>query len=87
VAVTYPTTATQLSVEVPYVVLGGTAANTVDISVVSKFKNGQRLSQATGVSTWIAGVLLERGENTIEISARNSAGVVTTRSVVVTFEK
>jgi hypothetical protein len=87
VTVTYPTTATQLSVPVPYVVLGGTATNAVDISLVSKFRNGERPSQATGVSTWIAGVLLERGENTIEISARSRTGVVTTRSIVVTFDK
>ena len=62
---------------------GGTATDNGSVTEVTWSSDRGHSGRATGPDSWIAGVPIQRGQNTITISARDAAGNVSTKAVVV----
>ena len=83
VTITVPTTSTSYSTVQALVTLGGTALDDSVVTDVSWTSDRGGSGTATGTSSWIAGIPLQRGPNTITVRARDDAGNVSTRAIVV----
>lgn len=83
VTVTLPTTADTYATDRGYVTLGGIAVDDTVVSEVTWSNDRGGAGRATGTDSWIAGIPLQRGPNTITIKARDKAGNVSSRAIVV----
>ena len=83
ITITMPTTRTSYATSESFVTFGGTATDNVDVTEVAWSSDRGHSGRASGTDTWIAGVPIQRGQNTITISARDYAGNVSTKVVVV----
>jgi hypothetical protein len=81
--ITLPTSETRYLAERSFLSVGGTAIDNVRTKGVQwKTDRGYRGS-ATGTDTWLAAVPLQRGQNTITVTAYDEAGNVSTKTLYV----
>ena len=81
--ITLPTSETRYLAERSFVSLGGTAIDNVSTKGV-KWKTDRGYSgTATGTQTWLAAVPLQKGQNTITVTAYDEAGNATTKTLYV----
>jgi hypothetical protein len=83
VTITVPTSDPNYSTDQALITLGGTASDDSAVTDVSWTSDRGGNGNATGTASWIAGVPLQKGPNTITIRARDDAGNVSTRAIVV----
>ena len=83
ITITMPTTGSSYVASESFVTFGGTATDNGSVAEVTWSSDRGPSGAATGTDAWIAGVPIQRGQNTITISARDQAGNVSTKSVVV----
>jgi hypothetical protein len=83
VTITVPTVSGTYSTPQSFVTLGGTALDNDRVDDVSWTTDRGINGRATGTDKWIAGVPLQRGPNTITVLARDAAGNVSARKIVV----
>src|SRR5687768_1697509 len=83
ITITMPTTRNAYATSESFVTFGGTATDNASVTEVTWSSDRGHSGRATGTDTWIAGVPIQRGQNTITISARDAAGNVSTKEVVV----
>jgi len=83
VTITVPTSDPSYSTDQALITLGGTASDDSAVTDVSWSSDRGGSGNATGTASWIAGVPLQKGPNTITIRARDDAGNVSTRAIVV----
>ena len=81
--ITVPTTSSTYSTDKAFVTLGGTATDDSVVTHVSWTSDRGGSGSATGTESWIAGVALQKGSNTITVRARDDAGNVSSRAIVV----
>lgn len=84
VSITIPTTDGTHIADQTFVTIGGTASD--DSGAVTRItwssdRGGS--GSATGTDTWIAGVPVQKGQNTITVSAYDEAGNVSSASIVI----
>jgi len=83
VTITVPTSGSTYSTDQTYVTLGGTATDNSVVTEVTWTTDRGNSGRATGTESWIAGVPLLRGPNTITIQARDDTGHVSSRAIIV----
>jgi putative Ig domain-containing protein/glucodextranase-like protein len=83
VTITIPTTAPTYNTNKTSVTLGGTATDDVSVVEVTWSSDRGLSGRASGTDSWIAGVPLSRGSNTITVQARDVAGNVSSQAIVV----
>lgn len=83
VTITLPTTSDTYSTSYVFVTLGGTTVDDSGVAEVTWSNDRGGAGRATGTDSWIAGIPLQRGPNTIAIEARDGAGNVSRRSITV----
>ena len=83
ITITAPTSGTNYATDQTYVLVGGTATDNGAITEVNWYTDRGNSGGATGTDSWIAGVPLSRGPNTITIRAIDDRGNVSSRSIVV----
>ena len=83
VAITMPTTDSSHAVDQPFVLLGGTASDESRIVAVEWFSDRGMRGTASGAESWVATVTLVNGINIVTIRARDEAGNVGTRQILV----
>ena len=83
VAIALPTTASSYTVGQPVVLLGGTASDESRITAVEWFSDRGMRGAASGAESWVATVTLVSGLNIVTIRARDEAGNVGTRQILV----
>ena len=81
--ITVPTSGSTYSTDQTYVTLGGTATDNSVVTEVTWTTDRGNSGRATGTESWLAGVPLQRGPNTITIQARDDAGNVASRAIIV----
>jgi hypothetical protein len=81
--ITIPTLLFSYSTTQTFVTVGGTARDNDQVSEVSWTTDRGFEGRASGTESWIAGVPLRRGKNTITVRASDAAGNVSTRSIIV----
>ena len=81
--ITLPTTRTSYQTDVAFITLGGSAHDDSPIVDVTWATDRGNSGQATGRESWIAGIPLQRGPNTITVRARDAAGNVTNKAIIV----
>jgi hypothetical protein len=87
VTVTSPTSDNQFTSTTEYTTLGGTAADDSEVTLVRWSNDRGWSGRATGTSTWVAGVPLKPGWNTISVEAVDRAGNIGRRTVMVHTKK
>lgn len=83
ITITMPTTRTSYYTDVAFVTIGGTATDYTSVVEVTWLTDRGASGIATGTESWIAGVPLSRGPNTITIRARDEAGNASTKTIMV----
>ena len=83
ITITMPTTRSNYATSASSVTFGGTAIDNISVTDVTWSSDRGHRGRATGTESWIAGVPIQRGQNTITINARDQAGNVSTKVVVV----
>ena len=83
ITITVPTTRTLFNTDQNFVTVGGTVTDNTSVVAVTWTTDRGASGTATGSESWIAGVPLSRGPNTITIRARDEAGNVSTKAIVV----
>lgn len=83
VTITLPTTTGTYATDQGYVTLGGIALDDSLVTDVTWSSDRGGAGRATGTSSWIAGIPLQRGPNTITVRARDQAGNLSSRAIVV----
>ena len=83
ITITVPTTGSNYNTDQAFVTVGGTAADNTSVVEVTWVTDRGASGTATGTESWIAGVPLSRGPNTITIRARDEAGNVSTKGITV----
>lgn len=83
VTITVPTAAETYATDQSYVTLGGTAIDNGLVTEVTWSNDRGRSGRASGTESWIAGIPLQRGPNLITIRARDEAGNLSSRAIVV----
>jgi len=83
ITITMPTTDKSYATSESFVMFGGTATDNVAVTGVSWSSDRGPSGGATGTDAWIASVPIQRGQNAITINARDAAGNVSTKVVVV----
>lgn len=83
ITITVPTTGANYNTDQTFVTVGGTAIDNTSVTEVTWATDRGASGGATGTESWIAGVPLNRGPNTITVRARDEAGNVSTKAVVV----
>jgi hypothetical protein len=83
ITITVPTSAASYNTDQNFVTLGGTASDDTYVAEVTWTSDRGASGRATGTDSWIAGVPLQRGPNTITVRARDEAGTVSSRAIVV----
>ena len=85
--ITLPTTVSTYETNQPLLTLGGTAMDDDGVASVA-WSNARGFSgTASGTETWIAGVRLLEGSNTVASTARDSAGNAATKTIVINVLK
>lgn len=86
VAISSPTSATTTTVTATPFALGGTASDTVGVTLVSWANNRGGSGTASGTTAWnVSGVVLQSGANILTVTARDAAGNTSTDSLTVTY--
>ena len=85
VTITVPTSGNVYATDQSSVTLGGTAIDNGVVTEVTWTTDRGNSGRASGTDSWIAGVPLQRGPNTITVQARDDAGNVSNRAIVVKF--
>jgi hypothetical protein len=83
ITITVPTTSGQYNTDQTFVTVGGTATDNTFVTEVTWSTDRGASGRATGTDSWIAGVPISRGPNTITIRARDEAGNVSSKAIVV----
>lgn len=83
ITITVPTTGSQYNTDQTFVTVGGTAVDNTSVTEVTWTTDRGASGRATGNDSWIAGVPISRGPNTITIRARDEAGNVSSKAIVV----
>lgn len=83
ITITMPTTHTSYYTDVVFVTIGGTATDDTSVVAVTWVTDRGASGSATGTESWIAGVPLSRGPNTITVRAHDEAGNVSTKTIMV----
>lgn len=83
ITITVPTTGSQYNTDQTFVTVGGTATDNTSVTEVTWTTDRGASGRATGSDSWIAGVPISRGPNTITIRARDEAGNVSSKAIVV----
>jgi hypothetical protein len=83
ITITMPTTRALFNTDQNFVTVGGTATDNTPVVEVTWVSDRGASGTATGTESWIAGVPLSRGPNTITIRARDEAGNIGTKTIVV----
>ena len=83
IRITIPTLSSTYSTSQTFVTLGGTARDDNQVSEVTWATDRGSNGRASGTDSWIAGVPLQRGKNVVTIRARDAAGNISTRAIVV----
>jgi hypothetical protein len=83
VTITVPTSGNSYNTDQNSVTLGGTASDNGVVTEVTWTTDRGNTGRASGTESWIAGVPLQRGPNTITIQARDDTGHVSSRAIVV----
>jgi putative Ig domain-containing protein len=83
ITITVPTGGSLYNTDQTYVTLGGTATDNGVVTEVIWTTDRGNSGRASGTESWIAGVPLQRGPNTITVQARDNAGNVSSRAIVV----
>lgn len=83
ITITVPTTGSQYNTDQTFVTVGGTAIDNTSVTEVTWTTDRGASGRATGSDSWIAGVPISRGPNTITIRARDEAGNVSSKAIVV----
>ena len=83
VTINSPTSAGNYNTDQSYVLLGGTATDNGAVTEVTWISDRGNSGRATGTDSWIAGVPLSRGPNTITVRALDDRGNVSSRAIVV----
>src|SRR5687767_8507370 len=83
ITISVPTTGSQYNTDQSFVTVGGAASDNTSVTEVTWSTDRGASGRATGTESWIAGVPLSRGPNTITIRARDEAGNVSSKAVVV----
>jgi hypothetical protein len=78
-----PTSAGNYATDKAFITLGGTAQDNQQVTGVEWATDRGAKGIATGTDSWLAGVPLQRGPNTITIRARDGSGNTSTRAIVV----
>lgn len=81
ITITMPTTRTSYATSDAFVTFGGTATDNASVVEVTWSSDRGHSGGATGTDTWIAGIPIQRGQNTITIYARDEAGNVASKSI------
>lgn len=81
--ITLPTSETRYSAERSFLSLGGTAIDNVRTKGVQWKSDRGYGGTATGTQTWLASVPLQKGSNTITVTAYDEAGNVSTTTLYV----
>ena len=87
VEITVPTSRNTYSTNQAFVTLGGRVIDDGVVAEVTWTTDRRHSGRATGTENWIAGIPLERGSNTITITARDEDGHVSSRTIVVNLER
>ena len=85
IQITVPTTGSSYNTTQGFVTIGGSAIDNTAVAQVTWSTDRGGRGVATGTETWIAGVPLSRGSNTVTIRAVDQAGNVSTKSLNVKF--
>lgn len=83
ITITVPTTGSQYNTDQTFVTVGGTASDNTAVTEVTWVTDRGASGSATGTDSWIAGIPISRGPNTVTIHARDEAGNVSTKAIVV----
>ncbi len=83
ITITMPTTRTLFNTDQNFVTVGGMATDTTAVVEVTWATDRGGSGTATGTESWIAGVPLSRGPNNITVRARDAAGNVSTKTIMV----
>ena len=83
ITITVPTTGSQYNTDQAFVTVGGTASDNTSVTEITWTTDRGASGRATGTDSWIAGVPISRGPNTITIRARDEAGNVSSKAIVV----
>jgi hypothetical protein len=83
VTINVPTSGSSYTTDQTYVTLGGTAVDNGVVTGVTWATDRGTTGRASGTESWIAGVPLQRGPNTITIQAQDDTGHVSSRAIVV----
>jgi hypothetical protein len=83
ITITVPTTGSQYNTDQSFVTIGGTASDNTLVTEVTWSTDRGASGRATGTDSWIAGVPISRGPNTITIRAQDEAGNVSSKAIVV----
>jgi hypothetical protein len=83
VTITVPTVSGTYSTTQSFVTLGGTARDDNRVDEVTWVTDRGVSGRASGNESWIAGVPLQRGPNTITVRAKDAAGNISSRAIVV----
>ena len=83
ITITVPTTGSQYNTDQTFGTVGGTAIDNTSVTEVTWTTDRGASGRATGSDSWIAGVPISRGPNTITIRARDEAGNVSSKAIVV----
>jgi hypothetical protein len=81
IEITVPTTRNNYNTDEAYVTVAGTATDNTSVVQVTWTSDRGLSGPATGTDTWVAGVPLSRGSNSITIRAVDEAGNVATKSI------
>lgn len=83
ITITMPTTRSSFNTDQSFVTIGGTAIDNTAVVEVTWATDRGASGTATGTESWIAGVPISRGQNTVTIRARDGDGNVSTTSITV----
>lgn len=78
-----PTSAKAFAADRGFVTVGGTATDNRGVTGVEWATDRGAKGIATGTEAWLAGVPLQRGQNTITIRARDARGNTSTSAIVI----
>ena len=82
-SITMPTSQKKYTTDQTFVTLGGRATDNGRVAGVEWSNDRGGRGDATGTESWIASVPLRRGPNIITVRARDEAGNVTTKAILV----
>jgi len=83
ITITVPTTGSHYNTDQSFVTIGGTASDNTLVTEVTWSTDRGASGRATGTDSWIAGVPISRGPNTVTIRAQDEAGNVSSKAIVV----